>query len=317
MNGSITRLAPSPTGALHVGNARTFVINCLLARQRGWRTLLRVEDLDGPRVKPAAEQQMLQELRWLGLGWEEPVVHQSRRGEAYAAALAKLAECGAAYPCACSRKDIEAAGSAPHQGDAHAVYPGTCRGRFSSAAEAQAKSGRVAAWRLRVGGKPIEVRDEFCGQRTFDLSRTCGDFVIFKNDGLAAYQLAVVIDDADAGVDAIVRGDDLLESAARQIHLRRLLGIERPVQYWHLPLVVGPDGRRLAKRHGDTRLWHYRQAGATPERILGLVGYLSGLLEGRREAGMDELLARFDPDRIPRTPAVFTRQDDEFLLGRS
>ena len=312
----MTRLAPSPTGALHVGNARTFVVNYLLARQRGWRVLMRVEDLDGPRVKAGAAEGALDELAWLGLTWDEPVVYQSQRTLIYESALAQLMDIGAAYPCICSRKDVELAGGAPHGDDHVRVYPNICRGRFDSPDEAVEASGRPVAWRVHVPVEPVTVADEFAGEHSFDLARTCGDFVVFRNEGLCGYQLAVVVDDADAGVDAIVRGDDLLESAARQIHLRRLLGLEPEPAYWHLPLVTGPDGRRLAKRHGDTRLTHYRDGGAPAERMLGLLGFLSGLLDERREADMDELLERFDLDRLPRTPVVFTRADDDFLMGR-
>jgi len=314
MGEHVTRLAPSPTGALHLGNARTFLINHLLAVRHRWRVLMRVEDLDGPRVKAGAAEQMLDTLRWLGLTWETPVVRQSQRGELYEGALARLAEMGAAYPCVCSRKDIETAASAPHAEDGATTYPGTCRGRFSSADEAAA-TGRAVAWRVRVDDTPVAVADRFCGRREFDLAARGGDFVIVKSDGQAAYQLAVTVDDAEAGVDAVVRGDDLLDSAARQIHLRRLLGLGPEPAYWHLPLVVGADGRRLAKRHGDTRIDRYRQAGIGPQRILGLLGWWSGLLERRRDAGLAELAELFSLDRLPREPVVFTKADDDFLLG--
>lgn len=317
MTQPVTRLAPSPTGALHLGNARTFVLNALLARREGWRVRMRVEDLDGPRVKAGADRQMLDELRWLGLSWEEPAVYQSSRAGAHQAALARLIEAGAAYPCTCSRKDVELAGGAPHRSDGQTAYPNTCRGRYRSADEASARAGRTPAWRVRVDDRPIVVDDRFRGRRTFRLTQTCGDFVVFRTDRQAAYQLAVVVDDAEDGVDRVVRGDDLLESAARQIHLRRLLGMAADPQYYHLPLVVGPDGRRLAKRHGDTRLDRYRRSGAPRERILGLLGYWSGLLERRREADMDELAGRFDLARVPSEPVVFTRDDDAFLLGRT
>lgn len=308
-----TRLAPSPTGALHLGNARTFLVNYLLAKQRGWRVRMRVEDLDGPRVKAGAAEAMLEELAWLGLTWESPVVYQSQRAAAYAAALGQLAAAGAAYPCVCSRKDIEQAASAPHAGEHELLYPGTCRGRFATAEQAAATSGRPVAWRLIAPKRPIVVRDCVAGERAFDLAKICGDFVVVKNDGTAAYQLAVVVDDAAAGVTEIVRGSDLLDSAARQIHLRSLLGLSNDVRYYHLPLVIGSDGRRLAKRHGDTRLAHYRQRGATRERILGLMGHWIGAIEGRREAGMDELLGRFELERLPREPIVFSAADDAFL----
>ena len=310
----ITRLAPSPTGALHLGNARTFVLNYLLAKQRGWRVLMRIEDLDGPRVKAGADLALLDELAWLGLTWEEPVVYQSQRGGVYRQALEQLVSAGAAYPCTCSRKDALLAAGAPHAEDATGVYGGNCRGRYSSWAQALA-TGKPVCWRLRVDEAPVAFDDAFASRQSVDLAQSCGDFVIFKNDGLAAYQLAVVLDDAQGGVDCIVRGDDLLESAGRQIHLRRLLGLGPEPTYWHLPLVVGPDGRRLAKRHGDTRLAHYRKRGCAAGRILGLIGYWSGMLATRREATLDELLEHFDIHRVNRQQVVMSPDDERFLLG--
>ncbi len=311
----VTRLAPSPTGALHLGNARTFLINYLLAVREGWRVLMRVEDLDGPRVKTGAAEEAIEELRWLGLEWEEPVVYQSQRELIYLAALEQLISVGAAYPCTCTRKDIELAGGAPHDDDGVHTYPGTCRSRWASADHAAKKSARPVAWRVHVTRDPIAVEDAFADSRTFNLAETCGDFVVFRNEGSAAYQLAVAVDDAEAGVDRVVRGDDLLESAARQIHLRRILGIGGDPEYWHVPLVVGADGRRLAKRHGDTRLARYRNAGVPAERMLGLLGWWIGASDRRREATMEELIDRFDPARIPRRQIVFTQGDDAFLLG--
>ena len=311
---TVTRLAPSPTGALHLGNARTFVINHLLALHHRWRVLMRVEDLDGSRVKAGSAEEMLDELGWLGLTWEEPVVRQSDRAAEYAKALDRLIEIGAAYPCTCSRKDVQRAASAPHREDRTAAYPGTCRGRFESAEQAHAATGRPPAWRVRVPDEPVVVHDAVAGTRRFRLDRDGGDFVVVKSDATAAYQLAVVVDDHAAGVNAVVRADDLLDSAARQMHLRGLLGLSPEPAYWHLPLIVGPDGRRLAKRHGDTRLAFYRQAGVTPERLLGLLGYWSGLLATRREADMAELAERFDLARLPRRAIVLTEEDNRFLL---
>jgi len=315
MQPRVTRLAPSPTGALHLGNARTFLVNVLLARQRGWRVRMRVEDLDSPRTKAGAAERMLDELAWLGLQWDGPVVYQSGRDGLYERALRRLIDAGAAYPCTCTRKDVLLAASAPHAEDAPGAYPGTCRGRYASAAAAEAATGRRPAWRVRVDDEPVTFFDAFAGPQSVRLGRTCGDFVIYRNEGTAAYQLAVVVDDDDAGVDAIVRGDDLLDSAARQIHLRRLLGLRSEPTYWHLPLVVGPDGRRLAKRHGDTRLATYRRRGTTPQRLLGLLGSWCGLLDRPRETALDELLGAFDLARLPREPIVFTPADDAFLLG--
>lgn len=313
MSINTTRLAPSPTGALHVGNARTFLINHLLAKQRGWRVLLRIEDLDGPRIKGDASD-IIDELRWLGLQWEDEPVYQSKRCGIYEGALKRLHAQGWAYPCTCSRRDVETAASAPNLGDARIVYPGTCRGRFANAQDAGA-CGRPVAWRLRVPQHKVTFADRFSGVQSFDLASTCGDFVIFKSDRQAAYQLAVVVDDACFGVNRIVRGDDLLESCARQVHIRSLLEMEDPVEYWHLPLVIGPDGRRLAKRHGDTRISYYRRKGCTPYRLWGLIGYMSGIFDSRREADMNDLLMKFDIAAMPSSPVVFGPRDDAFLLG--
>jgi glutamyl-tRNA synthetase len=310
----MTRLAPSPTGALHLGNARTFLLNCLLARRMGWRTLMRVEDIDGPRVKAGAEAEALDDLAWLGLEWDGPVVRQSQRRREHLDALDELVRAGVAYPCTCSRGDVESAAAAPHADDpAAGVYPGTCRLRWRSAEQAATETGRQPAWRVMAPDREMAFEDAFAGPVSFNLASACGDFVIFRGNREAAYQLAVVVDDAAAGVNRIVRGDDLLESTARQMLLRELLGLGNDVRYWHVPLVVGQDGRRLAKRHGDTRLSRYRELGATSERLLGLLGYWSGLIDRRREATIDELTRRFDVSLVPRTQVVFTRADDEFL----
>ncbi len=309
----VSRLAPSPTGALHLGNARTFVINWLLARQRRWRLPMRMEDLDGPRVKPQAVSQGLEILAWLGLDCDGPVTCQAQRDGVYRQGLDALFQAGKAYPCTCSRKDILAASSAPHAEDFDGVYPGTCRGRYTSDQAARAETDRPVAWRVAVEDRPIRFEDRIAGRQSWNLARSCGDFVVYRNDGTAAYQLAVVLDDAEAGVDQVVRGDDLLESAARQLYLYELLDLGPRPTYWHLPLVIGPDGRRLAKRHGDTRLVTYRQAGCPPQRILGLLGYWSGLLDRRREADLQDLLAVFDVDRIPPEPVVFCDEDEAFL----
>src|SRR6478672_1939547 len=194
---SSTRLAPSPTGALHLGNARTFLVNWLLARQRGWKIILRIEDLDGPRIKTSADRQAIEDLQWIGINWDVGPIYQSTRTEKYTAAIQQLIQSNQAYPCICSRSEVNQAASAPHPEDGSSVYPFTCRGKFKSLEEAQKFSGRPAALRFAVPDRILEFTDHFAGLQRFDVSRQLGDFVIAKNDGTPAYQLAVVVDDAD------------------------------------------------------------------------------------------------------------------------
>jgi glutamyl-tRNA synthetase len=302
----ITRLAPSPTGALHLGNARTFLVNWLLARQRGWRIILRIEDLDGPRVKKGADLQAIEDLKWLGLDWDQGPIYQSQRMPLYHAAVKRLIASGHAYPCICTRSEVNSAASAPHAEDGATVYPGTCRGRFASIEEASAACGRAPAIRLAVPDSVVEFEDCFGGRQAWNVLRELGDFVIAKADGTPAYQLAVVVDDAAMRVTEIVRGDDLIDSTPRQMLLYRALGLAGHVpHYYHLPLVTGEDGRRLAKRHGDTRLASYRQRGVSPSRLLALLAKWCGMGEDVRADSAADLLKRFDLAALPRQPIVF------------
>ncbi|HEY8669144.1 MAG TPA: tRNA glutamyl-Q(34) synthetase GluQRS [Tepidisphaeraceae bacterium] len=305
----ITRLAPSPTGALHLGNARTFLVNWLLARRQGWRIILRIEDLDGPRIKSGADRAAIQDLRWLGLDWDDGPIYQSARLESYAVAVHKLLAAGLAYPCVCTRREVDLAASAPHADDGATVYPGTCRGKFASIDDARRSSGRDPAIRFRVPDSVITFHDEFRGRQQIDAG-TLGDFVIAKADGTPAYQLAVVVDDAAMGITQVVRGDDLLDSTPRQILLYRALGLDGSIpRCWHLPLVVGEDGRRLAKRHGDTRLAHYRELGVPAPAILALLAKWCGIDAAGEAPTAQQLIAKFElaklsPDRIVFTPAI-------------
>jgi glutamyl-tRNA synthetase len=311
----ITRLAPSPTGALHLGNARTFLVNWLLARQRGWRIILRIEDLDGPRVKRGADAQAIEDLRWLGIDWDDGPTYQSARTAVYASAVEQLLRSGSAYPCVCTRREAALAASAPHADDGAGVYPGTCRDRFSSVEQARRGCGREPTIRFRVPEEPIAFSDAFRGPISFeDPDRQLGDFVIAKADGTAAYQLAVVVDDAEAGVTQVVRGDDLIDSTPRQILLYRALGLsERLPVYTHLPLAVGPDGRRLAKRHGDTRLSHYRQAEVSPGRLRAFLARWCGIIDVGETVSTRQILDRFTIERMPRDPVIMTADDDAWL----
>jgi glutamyl-tRNA synthetase len=310
-----TRLAPSPTGALHLGNARTFLANWLLARRNNWRVVLRVEDIDGPRIKAGAAHGLIEDLQWLGLDWDEGPIYQSARRPLYEAALQKLIERGEAYPCVCSRKEVESAASAPHAEDgAVVVYPGTCRGRYASVAAAREAAGRAPAMRFAVPDAKVEFVDGFAGLRTFDVAGELGDFVVAKSDGTPAYQLAVVVDDAAMGVTDVVRGDDLLDSAPRQMLLYEALGLPDKIpSYHHLPLVVGTDGRRLAKRHGDTRLASYRALGVAPQRVVALLARWSGINDAGDAVRADELVDRFDLQAVPKSPITLSQSDDAWL----
>lgn len=298
------RLAPSPTGALHLGNARTFLLAWLSIRSRGGTLLLRVEDIDGPRVKPAAVAQTIEDLRWLGLDWDGEVLLQSTRFAAHQQAIDRLAVDGRLYPCVCTRSEIDEAASAPHEAlDGEPVYPGTCRGRFADAAAALAATGRAPALRFLVDVPAVPFADGFAGACSGVVR---GDFVVQKRDRGPAYQLAVVVDDAFQGVTEVLRADDLLPSTPRQLLLYRALGL-RPPQFVHVPLVVGGDGRRLAKRHGDTSLRAFRERGIAPTRIVAALARRCGLSPPGDECSPRELLPLFDLRRLPRQPV---RGDD-------
>jgi glutamyl-tRNA synthetase len=278
-----------------------------------WAT--RIEDLDGPRVKRGADAALIDDLRWLGIDWDEGPMYQSTRSGAYATAVDRLMRQGDAYACICTRREVATAASAPHADDGAAVYPGTCRGRFASLAEARALAGndptREPAVRFRVPDEPLSFDDAFSGpQRWNDPPHQLGDFVIRKNDGTAAYQLAVVVDDAAAGVTDIIRGDDLLDSTPRQMLLYRALGLADQIpHYLHLPLVVGPDGRRLAKRHGDTRLATYRSGGAPAVNVLRLLARWCGVTATAHVTAARDLLQEFDLGNLPRSPITFDDVD--------
>jgi glutamyl-tRNA synthetase len=296
----VTRLAPSPTGAQHVGNARTYLASWLLARQAGGRVLLRVEDIDSPRVKPGAAALLAEDLRWLGLDWDSVPIVQTERLPLYEAALRRLQAQELVYPCTCTRSDVEQAASAPHLDGEPPPYPGTCAGR--SVADAKRLAGRPLAWRFRAAEVPDFV-DEFHGPVHLDVARYGGDFVVWKSVGTPAYQLAVVVDDADQGVTDVVRGDDLIPSTPRQLLLYQALGLTPP-RFCHLPLVVGPDGRRLAKRHGDTRLVTLRNAGVRATDLLGLLAWSCGWLSEPAPVTARELVSVFRLDAIPPQPFV-------------
>ncbi len=306
-----TRLAPSPTGALHLGNAFAFLANWALARNYDWHIHLRIEDLDTPRVKPGVIDQTIETLGWIGLDWDTGPEVQSLDQSPYVLAMKKLARSGRVYPCPLTRTEIESAASAPNEG--------THETRFDPALRPltipRAFDTRDSNWRLIVDeASTIEFDDQFAGPQRIDIDQTIGDFVVWTKRGSPSYQLAVVVDDAACSITDIVRGDDLIDSAGRQILLMRALGIDHIPSYTHLPLVRGADGRRLAKRHGDTRLDTYRARGVTPERIIGLIAFWCKILPTRQPLSIEEFRAGFGLDTLPHHDFVFTPEDDRWLM---
>jgi glutamyl-tRNA synthetase len=286
------RLAPTPSGLLHPGNARSFLLAWLWTRSLGGRVILRVEDIDLPRCKPEFHDAMLHDLAWLGLDWDETVV-QSGRFEVYREYLDQLAAAGLAYPCTCTRKDIEQASSAPHATDDGAVYPGTCRGRYHSAEHARTETGREPAWRFLWAGSPVRFHDELYRDVETDPA-ALGDFVLWRRDGLPGYQLAVTVDDALQGVTQVLRGRDLLQSTARQLALYAALGLTPPARWAHVPFVQDNTGRRMAKRDSDLSLTAMRESGYDPKRLIGMLAWSAGLQPEPAPSSARELVETFD-----------------------
>lgn len=298
-----TRYAPSPTGAMHLGHARTHLAAYLLARTRGGRIVMRFEDLDRPRVRPGSAESILADHEWLGLDYDEGPYLQSERIERYEDAVARLRERGFVYPCTCSRTEIDAIASAPH-GDEGPIYPGTCR-------SGPTHPERPAALRFRMPASPPGFVDLLAGRSAPGLG--AGDFVVRRADGVFAYQLAVVVDDAAMGITHVVRGEDLLASTPRQLALFEALSRPAPL-YLHLPLVRGADGERLAKRNGAIAIAEYRARGISRERMLGALGYSLGVLETPSPCSLDELRELFSLERLARIGARGHEAIEAWLL---
>ncbi len=313
MSKRASRLAPSPTGALHLGNARTFLINWALARRNDWSLQMRIEDLDGPRVKADAAGQALDILAWLGIDWDGDVMHQSHDMSAYSKAMRHFADRNLVYSCDLTRKQIESASAAPHAGDRELHYPMKLRPSLDTEPERFTFSQLESNHRFIVPDDAVVVHDVIAGQCSFQPALECGDFVLWTKRGEPAYQLAVVVDDHRQGITDVVRGNDLLPSAARQQLLYAALGWTPP-RWWHLPIVVGADGRRLAKRHGDTRIETYRSLGVPPERIIGLIASWSGASSSRVVMSATEFLGTFSVDALSRDAVVFSEEDHRWLI---
>ena len=300
------RFAPSPSGRIHLGNILCCLLAWLSARQKGGRVILRIEDLDIARCPRRYGEQMCRDIQWLGLDWDEgPVIggpsgpyEQSRRTALYQAALRRLEAQGLVYPCFCTRAELHAA-SAPHREDGQVVYPGTCRGLTAEqAAERARRTGRAPALRLWVPEEEITFTDSHMGEYREWLPADCGDFLLRRSDGIFAYQLAVVVDDAAMGVTEVVRGADLLASTPRQLLLYRLLGLEAPA-FYHFPLLLGSDGQRLSKRNADAGLDTLGERYTAPE-ILGKLAYLAGFNPSAEPRSGESLLEDFAWERVPR-----------------
>jgi glutamyl-tRNA synthetase len=296
------RYAPSPTGELHLGNLRTALLAWLFARSEGRPFLVRIEDLDEGRVREPFVEQQLEDLAAIGLDWDEDAVRQSGRTELYGEALARLEREGRVFRCFCSRREVREAASAQHGEAPGGFYPGTCLRLSEEESRRRAEAGEEHALRLRADGADAEFEDRLHGTRR----ERVADLVLRRRDGAFANNLALVVDDDEQGVGQVVRGDDLLPSTAGQAHLCDLLGIERP-EWAHVPLVLGPDGARLAKRHGSVTLRDLAAArGWTPADAITWMARSLGLAEHGAQTDAHELLERFDPATLPAEPTVFS-----------
>lgn len=303
----VGRLAPSPTGLLHLGHARTFLLAYWSARAQGGRLLLRLEDLDGGRATPEFSALAKRDLEWLGLDWDGAPYVQSEGLNRLTQVARDLLERGQAYACTCTRQELRESQGAPQLGVSEPRYAGTCRGRYSGLAEAERVSGRRAGIRFRVPDGVIQFDDALAGAQAFDVQVEVGDFLIARRDGTPSYQLAVVLDDALQDVTEIVRGDDLLPSTARQWLLQRALALPHP-RWAHVPLVLDEHGRRLAKRAADLGLSELRERGVDPGKIVAWVARSAGFSVGER-ATARELIQEFSWARVPREPVLLGAAD--------
>lgn len=297
----VGRFAPSPSGRMHLGNVFSCLCAWLSARSQGGSIVLRIEDLDDRCKRPELAAQLIDDLTWLGLEWDEGPYYQHDRPDLYEDALRQLQDAGFTYPCFCTRAELHAA-SAPHASDGTPIYRGACRGL--SADEITRRSAlRAPATRLRVptvddlASDVIEFVDRTYGAQCEALATECGDFLVRRSDGVFAYQLAVVVDDAAMGVTEIVRGCDLLGSTPRQIYLQHLLGLPTP-HYAHIPLLMSPDGRRLSKRDRDLDLGELRTRFGTPEALLGWLAGQTGIAPDTTPRTAEQLVEHFSWDVI-------------------
>ena len=288
----VGRFAPTPSGRMHLGNVFAALIAWLSVRSQNGELVLRMEDLDTQRTSADFASVLRDDLRWLGLDWDVETPPQSQRSEVYDRYFEKMADLGLLYPCYCTRSQLHSV-NAPHLSDGTYVYAGTCR----DLTEAQrAAFDRKPAWRVKVPDKVWSIRDHVQGDYSLNLATDCGDMVVRRADGVYVYQLAVTVDDGEAGVTEVVRGMDLLSSAPRQMYLQELLGFEHP-SYGHVPMLLAPDGRRLSKRDKDLDLGVLRQR-ITPEALIGTLAYASGLTEKNEAISARELASIFSWEKL-------------------
>lgn len=290
---TIGRFAPTPSGRLHLGNVFSAMLAWLSAKRAGGRCLLRVEDLDKPRCPPSAVQQLIDDLDWFGFTFDGPVLYQSERSDVYARMLNELSARAELYPCWCTRGQLHAA-TAPHASDGQPLYDGRCR-RLPPAE----RPDRPAALRIAVPDLTVRLTDGVQGDYAQNLAAECGDFILRRADGVYAYQLAVVADDALSGVTEVVRGCDLLSSAPRQIWLYRLLNVPEPT-FYHVPLLLDETGNRLSKRAGHSNLAHLRALYSSPEPVIGALAHAAGLLPASEPIALSALIPLFDWAKVPR-----------------
>ena len=292
MQPPVGRFAPTPSGRMHLGNVFAALMAWLSVKSRGGSLVLRMEDLDTQRTSDEYARVLREDLRWLGLDWDLETPAQSTRSEVYQQYFDRLADLGLLYPCYCTRSQLHNV-NAPHLSDGTYVYPGTCRNLTQ---EQKAAFDRKPAWRVCVPDKIWTVEDKVQGTYKENLATDCGDFVVRRADGVYVYQLAVTVDDGEAGVTEVVRGMDLLSSAPRQMYLQELFGFAHP-EYGHVPMLMAPDGRRLSKRDKDMDL-EYLQEHTTPEKLLGLLAYSSGILEKLQPVSARELAGEFTWEKL-------------------
>ena len=292
MTAPVGRFAPTPSGRMHLGNVFAGLIAWLSVKSRGGEMVLRMEDLDTQRTSAEFAQILREDLLWLGLTWDRETAPQSQRSHVYDEYFAILKEKGLLYPCYCTRSQLHNV-NAPHLSDGTYVYAGTCRNLTK---QEQAAFRRDPAWRVMVPDRMWQVEDQVQGLYRENLSTDCGDFVVRRADGVYVYQLAVTVDDGEAGVTEVVRGMDLLSSAPRQMYLQELFGFAHP-QYGHVPMLLAPDGRRLSKRDKDLDLGVLRQ-NMTPEALIGTLAYAGGLIEKNESISAAELSTEFSWDKL-------------------